>query len=244
MSMEVVGKVKAVNRYPVKSMGGESLATATLRWPGIDGDRQYAFYRAGSGSRFPWLTGREISRMVTYAARYIEPENPRHSGVRVVAEEGEQDIRDPGLLRFLSQAAGEEIRLLQVGRGTFDSMPVSVLSTSTLAQLDERIGRPVEPERFRANILVDTGGIGGVRETDWVGGTLVFGSAPDAPRLRANVPIDRCVMITIDPADGTRDARILRRVVEDFANEIGVRCATDRPGTIRVGNDVWLLRSG
>ena len=36
-----IGRVTAIYRYPVKSMGGESLRSATLRWQGIDGDRQY-----------------------------------------------------------------------------------------------------------------------------------------------------------------------------------------------------------
>src|SRR5437660_1616921 len=127
--MEQIGVVKAIYRYPVKSMGGESLPAATLRWPGIDGDRQYAFYRAANASRFPWFTGREQSELVTYSARYLEVDNPRRSAVRVSAADREWDVADPELCDHLARAAGEEIRLLQVGRGTFDSMPVSVLST-------------------------------------------------------------------------------------------------------------------
>src|SRR5436853_7371656 len=124
-----IGTVKAIYRYPVKSMGGESLRSAALRWPGIDGDRQYAFYRAANMSRFPWLTGREVPEMVTYSARYVEADNPRHSAVQVAARGHEFLLGDPELRKLLSGAAGEEVRLLQVGRGTFDSMPVSVLST-------------------------------------------------------------------------------------------------------------------
>lgn len=241
--MEYLGTVKAIHRYPVKSMGGESLASADLRWPGIDGDRQYAFYRAANGSRFPWLTGREVSELVTYRARYLEPENPRRSVVQVSTPEQAYDVCDPALLERISQAAREEVRLLQVGRGAFDSMPVSVISTATATGLGERFGRVIDMRRFRTNILVETPNGRAARETEWVGGTLIFGEETTGPRLRANVAIDRCAMITIDPETGARDPALLGGVVEDFNNEIGVRCATEATGTIAVGDPVRIARS-
>jgi uncharacterized protein len=141
-ALDYLGKVKALYRYPVKSIGGETLASATLRWPGIDGDRQYAFYRANNASRFPWLTGREVSDLVTYSARYMEPENPRHSRVRIKAREKEYEVGDAELRDKLSRAAREDIGLLQVGRGTFDFMPVSVISTSTSPPTAQSYNRP------------------------------------------------------------------------------------------------------
>jgi uncharacterized protein YcbX len=241
--MDHLGRVKAIYRYPVKSIGGEPLASATLRWPGIDGDRQYAFYRAGNASRFPWLTGREVTDLVTYSARYVDPVNLRQSDVRVRTPEREYDVGDPELRENLSRAAGEEIKLLQVGRGTFDFMPVSIISTATMGLLDAHFGSAIDIRRFRQNILIDTPDGQAHRETNWVGGTLVFGNGPNPVKLRVNVPIDRCVMITIDPETGARNPALLRGVVEDFKNEIGTRCATDAPGEISVGDAVHLLRS-
>lgn len=235
---DTIGTVRAIHRYPVKSLGGETLATATLRWPGLDGDRQYAFYRAANRSRFPWLTGREVAELVTWAARYVEPENPRKSPVRIRAGDSEHDIGDPVLRERLSRAAGEEVRLLQVGRGTFDSMPVSVLSTATLAQVAARHARPVDLRRFRANIVIEPAGGADVRETAWLGGTLIFGDGASAPRLRLTAPIDRCSMITLDPDGAARDPALLRRVVGDFHNRIGVYATIAAIGTIAVGDRV------
>jgi uncharacterized protein len=242
MRTDDLGTVKAICRYPVKSMGGERLASASLRWPGIDGDRQYAFYRAADTSRFPWLTGRQLSELVTYSARYLEPDNPRRSAVRVTIGDADYELGDPGLRERLSRAVGEDIRLLQVGRGTFDSMPVSVLSTATPALVEAKCAGAVDARRFRANILVETPDGQAARETNWIGGILIFGDAPDAPKLRVCTPIDRCVMITIDPENATRDPAILRRVVEEFNNEIGVHCVTEATGTISVGDRVRLMR--
>jgi uncharacterized protein len=241
--MDYVGKVKAIYRYPVKSIGGETLASATLRWPGIDGDRQYAFYRTKNASRFPWLTGREVSDLVTYSARYIEPENPRHSRVCVKTLEREYEVGDGELRAKLSRAAGEDIGLLQVGRGTFDFMPVSVISTATMGLLDAHFGTAVNITRFRQNVLVETPGGQAYRETNWNDGTLIFGEGPNPAKLRANVPIDRCVMITIDPQTGARDPALLREVVEHFNNEIGVRCTTEATGTISVGDAIHIVRA-
>jgi uncharacterized protein len=74
-----------------------------------------------------------------------------------------------------------------------------------------------------------------------IGGTLVFGDGPHPTKLRVNVPIDRCMMITIHPKTGARNPALLRGVVEDFNSEIGVRCTADAIGTISVGEEVYLL---
>lgn len=235
----VIGRVAAIHRFPVKSMGGEQLQSATLRWQGIDGDRQYGFYRAANTSRFPWLTGREWAGLITCSARYEQPDDPRHSRVGVTIDDNQYEIGDVALCERLSRAAGEEIRLIQVGRGLFDAMPVSIITPPTVAQIAARCGRDVDVRRFRANIVIEPSD-GAARETDWIGKTLIFGDRPDAAKLCANVAIDRCVMITIDPDTAQRDPTILRRVVEDFANEVGVRCSTGMPGTIAVGDTVRL----
>ncbi len=242
MTRHDIGTVKAINRFPVKSFGGESLSSVALRWSGLDGDRQYAFYRAANGSRFPWLTGREHSPLVTFSARFENPKDPRKSPVRVTADGREHDLRDPALLTRLGEAAGEELRLIQIGRGIFDTMPVSVLATATPALIASQLGGSIDIRRFRANIVVQTSGDEAARETNWVGGTLIFGDGPEAAKLRVSAPIDRCVMISIDPDTGIRNPAILRHVVERFNNHIGSRCSPETPGTIAIGDRVRLER--
>jgi MOSC domain-containing protein len=236
MSVEI-GRVTAIYRFPVKSMAGELLRVANLRWQGIEGDRQYGFYRAANTSRFPWLTGREVAELITCSACYLAPDDPRHSRLIVTIRGDQFDINDPRLHDYLSRAAGEEVRLIQVGRGLFDAMPVSILTPPTIAQIAARCGRSIDVRRFRANIIIEPSD-GSAREIDWIGKTLIFGDRSDAAKLCANVAIDRCAMITIDPDTAERDPTILRRVVEDFNNEIGVRCATGAPGTIAIGDVV------
>jgi uncharacterized protein YcbX len=59
-------------------------------------------------------------------------------------------------------------------------------------------------------------------------------------KLLVSAPIDRCIMITIDPDTGQRNPAILRTVVERFDNFIASRCSPAALGTIRVGDRVRL----
>lgn len=57
MTIEI-GQIKAIFRYPVKSMAGEQLDSANLGWHGLDGDRRFAFRRIADKGGFPWLTAK------------------------------------------------------------------------------------------------------------------------------------------------------------------------------------------
>ena len=69
MSGREVGRVAALWRYPVKSMGGEVLSETEVSWHGFAGDRRWAFIREGVvRSGFPWLTIRERPAMGALSA--------------------------------------------------------------------------------------------------------------------------------------------------------------------------------
>ena len=154
---EIIGTVAALTRYPVKSMAGEPLAQAELRWNGLHGDRQSSFYQRGDHGRFPWLSARDLPSLVLYRSAYAAPEDPRRSQIHVTTPQGERHaIRAPELIHQLAEAAGKELDLRQVGRGTFDAMPVSVVSTATHAALDAVHGASVDPRRFRSTIVIES----------------------------------------------------------------------------------------
>jgi hypothetical protein len=121
--------------------------------------------------------------------------------------------------------------------GKIMSVPVG---DALVGRVVNPLGQPLDEARFRANIVLETSN--GSTERDWLGGTLVFGEGEAAPRLRVNRPIPRCRMITIDPATGVKDPRILETVAAEFGNEIGVYCAPDGIGTLRLGDPVRLMR--
>lgn len=237
---EFIGHVVEIRRYPVKSMRGERPEKVELRWTGIAGDRQYAFVRSGNRSRFPWLTGRELSELVLYEARYADGGDPRNSSLTVIAPDGRSyDIWDAALATRLETAAREPVHLLRLGRGAFDQHPVSIVSTATHRRIDEAFGSEVDPCRFRVNIVVDAAP-GAPGEEKWHGKCLGFGPHENPCALRVDEAIARCAMITIDPATAARDPAIMRMVAQRFDNEVGLYATPVTCGEIAIGDPVYL----
>lgn len=230
-----IGRVARLHRYPVKSMRGEAPDRIALGWTGLDGDRQYAFHKSTAPSRFPWFTARIHAEMVLYAARYTAPDT-KTAGVSVTAPDGAAfDIAAPELVARFSAAAGMEVGMIRLGRGCHDSLPVSVIGQGTIDVVSATHGAAVGVDRFRPNIVIDAG-----LERDWLGRTLVFGDTETGARLAVNRPIERCAFITVDPLTASRDATVMRTVVERFNNEIGVHCVPERLGELAPGMKVWL----
>ena len=83
MADQLIGWVRELWRYPVKSMKGETLAETGVYWYGFDGDRRYGFVQSDNPTGFPWLTGRQLPEMVCYRPYFVDPSRPHESTVRV-----------------------------------------------------------------------------------------------------------------------------------------------------------------
>lgn len=234
----IVGHVSALNRFPVKSMAGERLAVAELDWQGIEGDRQYAFVRAANGTRFPWLTAREVPAMLLHHARFEDPTRPKTSAVQVDTPDGATlSLHDPLLKAHLEMAAGEPASLIQVARGCYDSMPVSIQSSAGHGALEAAHGQTLAIDRFRINVIVESD----LPASQWQGRQLAFGDEADGAVVQCADPIARCVIVTIDPVTGAKEPRVLRTVAQGFANTYGIYAGPARPGLIRIGDPVRLV---
>lgn len=231
------GRVAAITRFPVKSMAGEGLDEATLHWPWLLGDRQYAFVRSADTSSFPWLTARDLPELVCWRARYDRPDDPVHGSVGVTSPDGRSfDIRDPALCALLGDQAGTPVALLRLGRGCFDAMPVSVLLRATSDAVGQAHGAALGTPRFRANLLIEADEP--ATEAEWLGGSLAIGAA--GTRLAVDWETPRCAMVAIDPETAQRDPSVLRTVARRFGNRVGAYCAVAQPGIVRRGDAVRL----
>jgi uncharacterized protein len=234
----ILGHVRALNRYPVKSMAGEQLGVAELDWQGIEGDRQYAFVRSANGTRFPWLTAREVPSMVLHRARFADPGQPKKSAVLVETPDGALlSLHDPLLKAHLELAAGEPAALIQVARGIYDSMPVSIQTTASHAALEAAHGMRLDPQRFRSNVMIESD----VPSGALMAMRLAFGHEEDGAIVQCADPIARCVVTTIDPDTGAKEPRVLRTVAQAFGNSYGIYAGPARPGLIRLGDVVRAL---
>ena len=226
--MAELGRIAALWRYPVKSMAAEALDSVEVSWHGLEGDRRWAFVQdALVRSNFPWLTIRERSDMWHYRARLMEPDRPEKSPTRVKTPSGhELDVTDPALAEYL----GGGVRPVKQNRGTFDAMPLSLITTRTVAELGAEAGLELDPRRFRPNLLVESD----AREHEWVGATLRVGGMA----MRVDQRDSRCVIVNVDPETSERDPRVLKTVARASDNCAGVYGSVVEPGRVAVGDRV------
>jgi uncharacterized protein YcbX len=120
----------------------------------------------------------------------------------------------------------------------FDAYELHLLTRASLARLQALLpDARIDARRFRPNLVVDTGGDPGTPELDWCGRELRIGSA----RLRVLSPVVRCSMTTCAQSELPRDPRIMRALVREFSQNLGVGASVLEPGEIRAGDAVELL---
>lgn len=239
-----VGVVAALFRYVVKSMAGERVDQMRASWHGFEGDRRYAFMRTANLSQFPFLTARDVATLLLYCPYLCDPANPINTAVRVRTPGGSDVPLESEELRVaLSQMYGEAVHLMQSGRGLHDSAGISLISTATVRSIATRENAPLDPRRFRPNILIDTGGTDlSSQEDSWLDGLLVFGERSDGARIRVNCKDKRCMMVNLDPTTAVQDPTVLRAVVQSRAMCAGVYATTEYPGAVRIGDVIRLQR--
>jgi len=222
-------RVAGLRRYPVKSMGGESLDTVDLDARGLAGDRGYAVVddegRLASGKD----TRRFRRRDAVFA--YAAATDGHHVTVTRGAASWRAD--DPALAAELTDAMGAAVRLEREGPVPHqDGGAVSLVGTATLAWCARRWGIDADPRRLRVNVLLETDEP--FVEESWVGGTLTLGGA----RLTAVERIPRCRMVDVEQDAATARGAWLRPLAAERDLCLGVYADVAAPGRVAVGDAV------
>ncbi len=120
----------------------------------------------------------------------------------------------------------------------FDAFPLLVMSTSALRSLADALpGSTIDVRRFRPNLVIDTGGRHGHPELEWAGMRARIGSAT----IELTAPCPRCVMVTRAIDDGLpRDTAILRHIVRELDQNVGLYARVVESGAVTVGDSVLL----
>jgi uncharacterized protein YcbX len=229
--------VREIWRYPVKSIGGERLDTAKVGEHGISGDRSWGVRDEMTGMV---LTGRREPRLLMATAR-LEDAEP------VI------EIGDGSLLRSsgeLSAWLDRPVELVQAGHGPATFEGVSDIETerdwttwqspsgtfhdgrSTVSLGSDTTLAGYDPRRFRLNLILEHSGDG--TEDDLLDADLTIGTAG----LYVRQPIERCVMVTRAQIGLDRDLEVLKRVIAERNNRLGVGAVVHREGLITVGDVV------
>jgi uncharacterized protein YcbX len=260
--MSIVGKVDSLWRYPVKSMRGEELEEAFAGYPGVYGDRIFAFKSSASPSGFPYFTARDQRRLLQYRPRFRFPDKAARpvnltqadkmgAGplsadiselmVDIETPEGKTlAIDDPTLVNVLLSEIEQKHRLtlMRSHRAMTDCRPVSIFSLQSAQQLSEETESPIDKRRFRANVYLDLTSDQGFGENQLVGCSLKIGPKVIVKVLERDA---RCAMITLDPDTAERTPALLKKVAQAHEGTAGVYGAVIIEGMLHKGDSVELL---
>jgi uncharacterized protein YcbX len=238
-----IGEIEAIFRYPVKSMRGESLPTATLGWHGFDGDRRLAFRRLDERGGFPWLTASQLPDLILFTPQRPQDANGEALPTHVLTPGGEaMPIFGDALAREIGRRHGRGVEMMHLRHGIFDDATISVITSDTVREIGRLAGRSADIRRFRANIVVRSTRAVAFEEDEWLGGMITFGDLPDAPAVTVTARDVRCAMVNIDPDGGRPSPELLKAVVSANLNNAGVYATVTRMGQLAVGQTIFLRR--
>ena len=121
----------------------------------------------------------------------------------------------------------------------FNAFPIHLLTTASLEMMSEHNPTACwDVRRFRPNFLIKTEtGLEGLIESTWAGRKLRIGSA----ELKCEIPTMRCGMTMHAQGDLPKDPSILRSIVKDADQNLGVYARVVISGRVSTGDRVELL---
>jgi uncharacterized protein len=117
----------------------------------------------------------------------------------------------------------------------FDLYPIHVLTSSTLQRLSALNPTAIwDVRRFRPNVVIETESMMSAREDEWVGQTVQVGAFV----LKGEMPTIRCAMTMHAHAELPRDASVLRTIVRESNQCVGLYASVAEPGRVTLGDSV------
>lgn len=246
--------------YPIKSCRGIEVEEFEVSTSGPQYDRQWMIID-GTGK---CVTQRQIPKMglietqmngdrvafkTPLMAGFIQSKTTDHRiPVSIWGADAEGLVCDDKSNEMLADFLGKKVLLVEAtpekrrlnpkyGKGAInfpDSQPILMISEESLAELSKRMGREIEMERFRPNIVIR-----GVRqpheEDNWEKysvGSIV---------LKKTRLCSRCVMVSLDPKTGVADPSVLKmlaryRTIEGSGIAFGTQGVPMNAASIQIGD--------
>ncbi|MFE1601434.1 MOSC domain-containing protein [Methylobacterium sp. ID0610] len=246
-------RVAALHRYPVKGLSPEPLESADLAAGAyFPGDRLFAIENGPSGfdpaapahqPKIKFLMLMRNEELARLATRYDDATGTlsirEGDRGRLRADLGTREGRlslEAFFRRFMPEALRGPPKLLSAPAGFrfTDSRRgfVSLINLASVAAIEDMVGVPVDPLRFRGNLQIS--GLAPFAELDLVGAELVCASGL---RLRVTKRTERCAATNVDPATGLRDLAIPRALMQHLGHtDCGVYAEIVAGGSLRRGD--------
>jgi uncharacterized protein YcbX len=249
--------LRSLYRYPVKGLSPESLACVTLRAGcGFPRDRELAItnggweydsatYQPRPKSDFLMLMQHESLA----ALRSRVSDDGRHLTVSTAdGRELKIALDDAADLEHLSDFFSAYLagrlkgrpRLVRAGSHRFTDVSVvsptlmqsvSLINLASVRDLSARMGRELNPLRFRANLYYEGGEPW--EELSWLDREIRLG----ALRARVVLRTRRCAATNVDPETGVRDLGVPQALLKNFRHgDMGVYVELLEGGTLHSGD--------
>ncbi len=260
-----LGTIESIWRYPVKGMRGEEIPHTYTAFTGLMGDRVYGVVAADGSPGHPWHTGRNQEAFILYTPSYksgeelllpqnldatyrewapgIDPIYPDTKAFKVSVKTPDgvtyDDIEDPAFIKDLEKMTGRSLRIHVTQRGQFDARPVSLMSVSAVAKINDEMGIYIDKRRFRENFYVTWDNQDDpFFELTLVGKTLKIGAHLELTIVACD---PRCKAVTLDPDTAEGTPKLLRYLARNHGGNAGVFAAVLQRGRVNKGDPIFVI---
>jgi len=248
------GRVEAIYRHPVKSLGEEAVAAVMLEaGRHMPWDRVWAI--AHGGTAFDW-EARSWAKARSFVTQTFVPTLARievafdeaagllrltHPDRPMLEIAPETEAGAAALTEWIAPIAAPRqgpFRLARCAEGALTDFPdthIAINSVASLRALEEAAGASLARIRFRGNIWVE--GLAPWQEFEWLGCEITLGEA----RLEVFDRVIRCNATAANPETGRRDLAVTDILNDRWGHQdFGVYARVIGGGRVAVGDPIGL----
>ena len=253
--------LKKIFRYPIKGLSGENIETILLEKDQVlSGDREYAFARShvSFDENNPVYLRKTNFLALVKEDKLAKLSTDFHSkSKRLIIKVDKKIVIDELLVneininkvevffqKYLNLGDNNKPKLVQGTKNennknvkhSFSDLPekaISIINLNTIFDFEKKLGKKIDPSRFRANLLIDK--IDPWKEFDWVGKKVKIGDCV----LEVFKRTQRCAATNVNPESALRDINIPNAINSYFGHlDLGVYARVKKTGVISVNDEL------
>ena len=251
-----MASLKNIVRYPIKGLSGENLSEVLLEKDQvISGDRAFAFARSHvlfdeknpvylRKTNFLALVKEEkLARLNTEfdnkSNRLIIKIDKKIILNEALVDEKKINKVETFFQKYLNLGDNNKPKLVSGNiKHSFSDLPdkvISIINLNTVINLEKKIGKKIDPTRFRGNLIIDN--LEPWKEFDWIGKKVSIGDSI----LEVFRRTQRCAATNVNPENAIRDINIPNEINFYFGHlDLGVYAKVKKTGVISVNDKLHM----